>query len=167
MNTETQETEHHVYEFFRFGVVLKGLISIAEVVAGILILVIPHTYIVHFVQVVADITRSQERYGFLLSHITKELEAFTTGAVVFLALYLLSRGLIKAGIIWGLLANKLWAYPVSLIVLGLFLIYQLYQIATTHSILVVGITLFDIFVMYFIWREYKIVTSHGASFTPS
>ncbi len=167
MEMETPQEEHQVYEFFRFGVILKGLISVAEVVVGILILLIPHTYVVQFVQMIADFTSSQTHFTSLLSHITTELETFTTGAVVFLALYLLSRGLIKVFIIWGLLKNKLWAYPVSLFVLGLFVLFQLYQIATTHSVLVISITLFDLFVMYFIWREYRIVTAHNATFIPS
>jgi uncharacterized membrane protein len=48
----------------------------------------------------------------------------------------------------------------ALLVLAAFLVYQAYQIATTHSLIVIGITLFDLIVMYFIWREWRIVVRH-------
>lgn len=153
---ETPAEERNIYELFRISVLLKGLISVVEVVAGALILFIPpaifialSTWFIGFIP-----------GGFLSEHIMAEVLKYTSGTAVFLSLYLLSRGLIKSFLIWALLKNKLWAYPASLVVLSLFLIYQVYQIATQHSVLVVGITLFDIVVMYFIWREYKIVQAH-------
>jgi uncharacterized membrane protein len=91
----------------------------------------------------------------------QEVATYTSGTVTFVAFYLLSRGFIKVFLIAGLLMNKLWAYPASLVVLALLVFYQCYQIVTTHSPIVILITLFDLFVMYFIWREWKIVTKEG------
>jgi uncharacterized membrane protein len=92
-----------------------------------------------------------------------EVAKYTTGTVTFVALYLISRGLIKAFLIGALLKNKLWAYPWSLVVLALFVVYQLYQILTAHSLIVIAITLFDLVVMYFIYREWRIVKEHGGA----
>ena len=80
---------------------------------------------------------------------------------LFVAIYLLTRGLIKVGLVWGLLQGKLMAYPLSLGVLLLLVFYQIYQLLTPpFSLTVFGITVFDLFVMYFVYREWKIVLRH-------
>jgi uncharacterized membrane protein len=50
------------------------------------------------------------------------------------AFYLLSHGLVKVLLVAGLLREKLWAYPASLIVLSAFIAYQTYRYSSTHSI---------------------------------
>lgn len=156
---ESPREEKNIYEFFLLSVLAKGAISVIEVVSGIALFFIPPALIVsgtlfflHFLPV-----------NHLSVALMAEVAKYTTGTVVFVALYLLSRGLIKVFLIGALLKNLTWAYPVSLIVLGLFLVYQLYQIVTTHSFIVIGITLFDLVVMYFIWREWRIVLRHQHS----
>jgi uncharacterized membrane protein len=69
----------------------------------------------------------------------------------------LSRGLVKFALVVALLKNQLWAYPSSLVVLGLFVVYQMYQIATAFSALLVFLTIFDLIVIWFIWKEYQVV----------
>jgi uncharacterized membrane protein len=58
------------------------------------------------------------------------------------------------------LKNQLWAYPASLVVLGLFMIYQIYQIIIGHSALLIALTLFDMIIMWLIWHEYRLVSRH-------
>jgi uncharacterized membrane protein len=153
---ETHEEEHIVYEFFLWSVLVKGAISLAEVISGIALFFIPPAAIVSLGIVILNYVPVIS----LQQALMEEIARYTEGAVVFVALYLLSRGLIKAGLIFALLANKLWAYPSSLLVLGLFVLYQTYQILTDHSLLIIGITLFDLIVMYFIYREWRIVARH-------
>ena len=153
---ETPQEEHVVYEFFLWSVLLKGAISVAEVVVGIALFFIPPQTIVSL----AIWLLNYIPVASLQQALMTEVAHYTTGAVTFVALYLLSRGLIKAVLIGALLRNILWAYPASLGVLTLFLVYQAYQIITDHSILIIGITIFDLVVMYFIYREWHIVKRH-------
>lgn len=161
-HTETPQEEHVIYEFFLWSILLKGAISVAEVIAGVAIFFIPPTFIVQSAVLILNYIPVSSLQNTLMEEVAK----YTTGAVTFVALYLLSRGLIKAGLIVALLRNMLWAYPASLIVLALFLAYQGYQIATTHSLIVIGITLFDLVVMYFIYREWGIAQRHAQDHTP-
>jgi uncharacterized membrane protein len=141
-------------------VILKGLISLAEVLAGIAILLIPPSLVLLGAQWLIGLTPPS-----VSAHLVTEVAKYTSATARFLSIYLLTRGLIKVILIWALLKNKLWAYPASLIVLAGFVAYQLYQIFMTHSFLVVGVTIFDLIVMYFIWREYRIVQARRASHT--
>lgn len=156
-HVETKQEERTIHTTFLWSILLKGAISVAEVVGAVVIFLTPPHFIVaiatwflQFVPVVA------------LQHaLMEEVATYTTGAVTFVTLYLLSRGLVKVILIWGLLKNQLWAYPASLAVMGLFMLYQFYQIWAYHSVLVIAITLFDLFVMYFIWREWRIAKRHA------
>lgn len=159
MEQETIQTEHTVYELFKWSIILKGVISVGEVIIGTILLLIPAAYIISLVQGLATHLSGYADSAITLK-LVAELSAFSAGSAVFVAFYLLSRGLVKCGLIWALLKNILWAYPASLIVLGLLLAFQAYEIITRGSIFVIGISLFDIVVMYLIWREWTIVMRH-------
>jgi uncharacterized membrane protein len=98
----------------------------------------------------------------LAMRIMQTAVSYTAGTAAFVGLYLLSRGLIKFFLIIALLRDIRWAYPASIAVLGLFIIYQAYQIVMIHSIVVGLITAFDLVVIYFINREYQIVLKRPA-----
>lgn len=159
---ETREEEHVVYEFFLLGLLLKGSISLVEVISGTALFFIPPAFIVSLAVWFLNFIPVSSLQNLLLAEVAK----YTEGTVVFVAVYLLSRGLVKIFLIWALLKNKLWAYPASLAILGLFLAYQFYQIIRYHSIIVIAITILDIVVMYFIWREWNIAKRHAANHTP-
>jgi uncharacterized membrane protein len=155
-----QKRERGVRRLFYVSILLKGAISLVEVVAGVLALFIPVTFITDIVIRFADGELAENPSDFLAAHLSQLAHDFSFTSSTFIAVYLLSRGLVKVGLIAALLKGWLWAYPASLVVLGLFVFYQLYQIATTHSVLLVLLTLFDLVVMYFIWKEYVILREH-------
>jgi uncharacterized membrane protein len=79
------------------------------------------------------------------------------------ALYLLAHGLVKIVLVYGLLKNLRWAYPASLAFLGVFIAYQLYRIALAPSIGLSLLTIFDAFIMWLVWREYRVRYPSGRS----
>lgn len=151
--------ETFIYDGFLISVLLKGLISLIEVVSGIAAFLIPPATII----AIATFVLNYLPIASLQNALMQEVARYTSGAVAYVGIYLLSRGLIKVALVVGLLRNWLVAYPASLVVLFLFLLYQGYQIATTHSLIVTLISLFDIVVMYFIYREWRIVLAHRAA----
>jgi uncharacterized membrane protein len=162
LELESPESEHAIYELFKWSVLLKGLISLAEVLAGIALLVLPPTVVLRGISSITSLLSDYTQYA-LLQHILGELVHYGDVAVIFASLFLLSRGLIKCVLIFALLKNAFWAYPWSLAVMGLFVLYQIYEYIRTGSLLLVAITLFDLVVIYFIWREWRIVRRHQAS----
>ena len=147
-----------IYEGYLISILLKGAVSLAETVLGIALLFISPSLFLSFTQ---WITAFIPAGGLIGAHLTSELASYTSATSHFLALYLLIRGAIKLVIIIALLKNKIWGYPALLVVMTGFLAYQFYQIATAGSLLVVGITLFDFVVMYFVWREWRIVRARA------
>lgn len=157
---ETISQEKRIYQFFLGGVLLKGAISLAEIVAGILFFFVTPQEVIDFILSISAIILPKMLQSLTESILNAVGHELMVVSATIIGLYLLSRGLIKFLLIWAMLKNILWAYPWSLVVLGLFVLSQLYQIAMTQSLLIIGVTLFDLFVMYFIWKEYLIVKAH-------
>ena len=56
----------------------------------------------------------------------------------------------------GIITNRLWAYPFALVTIGLMTLYQIYEVLFVRaSLFMVALTVFDIFVLWMIWYEYK------------
>ena len=87
-------------------------------------------------------------------------QTFSIQTQHFYAFYLLSHGVVKLGLVTGLLIRKLWAYPASLVVMTLFIAYQLYRYTYTHGIGLIFLTLFDLVVMWLVWHEYRLLKHH-------
>lgn len=77
------------------------------------------------------------------THLLSWAQHFSVETKAFYAFYLVSHGVVKLFLVIGLLRNKLWAYPASLVVLGLFIAYQLYRFSYTHGFGLIVLTLFD------------------------
>jgi uncharacterized membrane protein len=67
---------------------------------------------------------------------------------------------VKVALVVGLLKEKLWAYPASLVVMSLFVLYQLYRFSYTHGFGLIVLTVFDVIVMILIWHEYGLMRRH-------
>lgn len=153
----TKEEEKRIGLYFRISILIKGAISLAELLAGTALLFIPVSYFLDLLAHYAETELREDATSFIASHLLQLSHEAALISGTFLALYLLSRGLIKVVLIWAMLKHKLWAYPSSLVVLGLLVMYQIYEFILTHSYALVALTIFDLVVMYFIWREYQVL----------
>ena len=156
----TSIQERRITEYFRIGVVVKGILSAFEIIAGLLAFFVPVSSVTNYVIGLAQGELLEEPGDFIATHTILLAQQFSIASGTFIALYLLSRGLIKLALIFAMLKNQLWAYPSSLMVLGLFAVYQIYQITITGSVLLIALTIFDLVVMWFIWQEYEVILSH-------
>lgn len=152
--------ERNIRLYFDISVLIKGLVSFVEVVAGVLIFFIPVSTVTDYIIRIAEGDMAEISGDVISDMVVHSAQQLSLVGGTFIAFYLLSRGLIKLVLVVALLKNQLWAYPVSLGVLFLFVLYQIYQISLDHSIFLVLLTLFDLVVMYFIWREYQVLRRH-------
>jgi len=67
---------------------------------------------------------------------------------------------VKLGLVTGLLMRKLWAYPTTMVVLGLFILYQLYRYTQTHGIALLLLTALDVVVVGLTFHEYRLMRRH-------
>ena len=136
--------EKNIRKVFFFSVILKGLNSVLEIIGGLLFL---------FTGTLTNAVESLLRIEHLLPYISSDIQYFG-------AFYLLSHGIVKVFLVINLLRNKLWAYPATIAVLVIFILYQIQRLAHGYSAFMVLLTLFDIFLIILTWHEYKVVEKH-------
>jgi uncharacterized membrane protein len=158
----TQKEEKRIREYFLISILIKGAISLAEVIAGVVVLFIPVSTFTDLILRYAEGELVENSSDFIATQLIHVAQQLSFAGSTFIAVYLLSRGLIKLILVVALLKNQLWAYPASLFVLGLFVVYQCYQLTAGFSAFLLGLTIFDLIVMWFIWREYEVIRLHKA-----
>jgi uncharacterized membrane protein len=154
---ESKQEQREIYDLFRISVISKGLFSLLEVIGGIIFLAVPPTTVTALGVLLTQDELSEDPDSFIANHVLHAAQGYSHHTAVFAGLYLIVRGVVKTGLVGALLRNYVWAYPAALAVLGLFVLYQIFDIALRGSLIVTLITVYDLIVMYFIWREYQIV----------
>jgi uncharacterized membrane protein len=150
--------ERRIHQIFGVSLLLKGAHALIECIGGLVLAFISTDTIISWVKMLTQEELMEDPQDFIASHLLNLAAGFSVGTQHFYAFYLLSHGLVKVALVIGLLRNKLWAYPASLVVLSLFIAYQIYRYSYTHSIGLILLTVFDVFVMFLIWHEYRLVS---------
>lgn len=152
--------ENRIHQIFQVSVLLKGAHALIECLGGIALALVSTSSIANFVNAITQDELIKDPNDFVATHFLTMAHNFSVQTQHFYAFYLLSHGLVKVALVVGLLREKLWAYPASLIVLALFVLYQLYRFSYTHGLGLIVLTLFDIVVMGLIWHEYGLMRRH-------
>jgi len=154
--------ERRIHQIFEISVLLKGTHALVECIGGLVLAFVSTSAIASLVNALTQDELIEDPNDFVGTYLLALARNFTSGTEHYYAFYLLSHGVIKIFLVIGLLRNKPWAYPASLVVLGLFILYQAYRFSYTHGLGLIVLTVFDIFVMGLIWHEYRLVRRHLA-----
>ena len=152
--------EHRVHQIFQVSVLLKGAHALIECLGGIVLALVGTGSIVNFVNAITQDELIENPNDFVATHLLAMVNDFSVQTQHFYTFYLLSHGLVKVALVVGLLKEKLWAYPASLVVMSLFVLYQLYRFSYTHGFGLIVLTVFDVIVMILIWHEYGLMRRH-------
>lgn len=155
--------EHRIHQVFKLSLLLKGAHALIECLGGIALALVSTETIVSLVGTLTQEELLEDPKDFLAGHLVEFAAQFSVSSQHFYAFYLLSHGLVKLVLVIGLLRNRMWAYPVSLIVMSLFIVYQLYRYSYTHSTALIALSIFDVVVIGLIWHEYRLVRRLGFS----
>ena len=116
-------------KIFKVSIYLKSLDALAELVGGVLLLVVSP----HFIdRVTDDLTKhalSKDPHNSIASFISHAGHNLAHNSRLYGGLYLAIHGIIKMiPVIIGVIKEKLWAYPWLMIVLFGFICYQIWDI---------------------------------------
>ena len=140
---------------FEIGIIGKGLNGAAELLGGLLLLLVTPDRIRHFAAALTQGELSEDPHDFVARYLLHTANGLTGSAVIFGAIYLLVHGAVKVVLVIALLLNKLWAYPWMIIVLLIFIGYQVYRIVLQPSAGLIVLTIFDAMIVALTWREYR------------
>jgi uncharacterized membrane protein len=139
---------------FDVTLILKGLDGLFELIGGVLLLIVSPATINHVVQRLTQHELSEDPHDFFAHHLLK-LTGNLHHTQTFGAIYLLAHGLVKIVVVVGLLRRERWAYPFAFVVLGAFVIYQVYRLTYAPSAGLALLTAFDLLIIWLTWREYR------------
>lgn len=96
---------------------------------------------------------SNDLFVRVVSPLIKHLSVDSTTFAVF---YLLFWGIVDDIFLSiNILRDRLWAFPFALSLITLFVIYEMYRVLHTHSLILVGIIIIDVGIFYLIAKEYN------------
>ena len=152
--------ERRIHQLFEISIALKGVHALVECLGGLALMLVSTAAIKDLVAWVTQDEIAEDPGDFIAGHLLAWAQTFSVGTKNFFAFYLLSHGIVKLFLVAGLLRDRAWAYPASLIVLGIFITYQVYRFALTQSLGLVVLTVFDLIVIVLIWHEYRLIRRH-------
>ena len=139
---------------FAVGIILKGIDGVLEVVGGFLLLVVSPATIDQVSKALTQHELSEDPHDFFATHLLHAAGSLTGSSLQFGAAYLLLHGMVKIVLVAALLKDKIWAYPWMLAFLLVFIGYQTYRMTFAFSIGLLGLTVFDLVVVWLTYREY-------------
>ena len=140
---------------FEIGVVFKGLDGVLEVAGAALLWLVRPEQLHRVVALLTQHELSEDPRDLIARELAQALEHLFGGGKSFAVLYLLSHGVLKVWLVWALLKEKLWAYPVAILVFAGFGVYQMYRYAYSHSAAMLALTVLDVFVIALTFIEYR------------
>ena len=144
---------------FRLGMLWRVVYGIAKVILGILIL--------NFVgQSLGDVFYNlmsheiiEDPNDLLVKTVSYLLNINRLDISYFTSIYLIFWGLLDSFLSISILRFRLWAYPVSLALISLFTLYEIYRLTYSHSLILLFVIIVDIFIIWIIKKEYTRLTT--------
>lgn len=152
--------ERQIHRLFEISVLLKGAHAAIEFIGGLALVFASNQWLQSIVAQATQSELAEDKRDFVANHLAEWAQGFSIATQHFYAWYLLSHGAVKLALVWGLLLRKLWAYPTAIVVLGLFIVYQLYRYTETHGFGLLLLTALDAIVVALTWHEYSLMRRH-------
>ncbi len=144
---------------YRSSVALKGLDALFEIAGGIALWVISPSFVVRLTAILTQDEIVEDPRDIVANYLRHAVGGLSASGEHFMAIYLLSHGIVKMLAVVALLKNKVWGYPLSIVIFGGFIVYQIYRFTLTGGIGLIALTVFDLVVICLIWLEYRAVKS--------
>jgi uncharacterized membrane protein len=132
------------HKAFLITVIINGCIALADFVVGIFFLFEQH--------IAAMVGGYHGAFATTIASIFNHLSGQNQQMGI---LYFFSHSVIKLFLTWGLLTNRLWAYPLSIIFLSGFGIYQFFILFYQFSAFTLLLLVVNTVTVFFIAREYR------------
>ena len=150
-----------LHDSFILSVMLKAALGVAQILAAIGLAITSQSQLIRFVAQLTASETQQDPTDPLATWLLSAAQSFSIHEQTFYVLYFTGHGLLNLGIAATLVARLRWSYPVSIVVLAAFVIYQIDRFVLTGSWTMIALSLFDVLIIALVWREYRQLDPHG------
>lgn len=144
-----------LHKSFEIGILLKGIDSVLEIIGGILLIFLNPNRLNKIIVLLTQNELSEDPKDVIANFVIRLGSNFSLSSQYFGVLYLISHGLIKLILVIMLKKRIIWAYPLTIVSLLLFIFYQIYKCMISYSTVLMVLTIFDIVMIILTLIEYK------------
>jgi uncharacterized membrane protein len=156
-----EQRQRLIHRFFVLGVIVKGIDGAVEIAGGVALLLLGPGRLPSLVRLLTRHELAEDPHDLVGSYLLRVSQHLSASSTTFAAAYLLAHGLVKAGLVAGLLARRRRAYPAAILAFLLFVSYQLYRYSHTHSPALLALSVIDVCVIALTWAEYRRLRAAG------
>lgn len=151
---------------FEMSLAIKGLLTAAETLAGLGLLLAPNPLVARLVYWLTHYEIAERPGDTMAAWTQRAVQQFPFATQHFYGWYLMLHGGLKLTMVIMLWARVLWAYPVAMVVLAGFVTYQLAEFVHSGSPLLLLLAFFDLFMIVLIGQEYKALRANAVLAKP-
>ncbi len=140
---------------FELAILLKGLHAALEVVGGVLLVFLRPDTLSRWVRLLTQNELIEDPNDPIANMVVRAGAHYTVTSQHFGIFYLLSHGLVKIVLVLLLWRSKLWAYPLAVVVLAVFVGYQILRWTSTHSWFLIALSALDAVIVWLTLSEYQ------------
>ncbi len=156
-------SEKRLTLLFDISLLLKGMDGLLEVAGGVVLLIVSPAQMGWLARLLTRKELAEDPRDLLANLFLKTATTLSPHAQLVSVVFLLGHGFIKIFLVWQLLRGRLWAYPLTIVILLLFIAYQTVEIVYGHSPLLVALTVLDGLIVVLTWHEYLAKKAHASS----
>jgi len=140
---------------FKVAVTIKGIDGGIQLLGALLLIMVPPTVIGGLANTIVTRDLVGDPNGNIARHLETAAAHFTGGSNRWFAIsYLLLHAVIKLGLVVALLRKVLPAFPIGMVVLAAFVVYEVWRATRTGSIALPVFAAIDVVIIVLIGREY-------------
>ncbi len=140
---------------FEVAILLKGVHAALEIVGGLLLWLVNPSTLNSWIRLLTQNELAEDPKDYVAHLLRRMGQHYSVNAQHFGVFYLLTHGLIKVVLVMLLWRGKLWAYPLMVVVLILFIAYQIFRWTSTHSSTLIFLSGFDAIFVWLTLAEYR------------
>lgn len=142
---------------FHFSMWWKIFYGAARIFLGFILLKLIGTPFSELFASVMSYEVAEDPTDVIFQFLHRVLEDNSFTVTYFVAAYLLFWGTIDVVFSILLLRHKLWAFPMSMALMGLFILYEIYRVIHTKSAILLTLIILGIGILYLIYNEYEVL----------
>ncbi len=143
------------HRFFILTILAKGLLGLVQLATAAAITLGATRLLPSFAQSLVAAELAEDPNDFLAARILSMVARLPEADTTFYALYFAAHGLLHVAVVAALLFSATWAYPFTLLVLCVFVVYQVFEWTAVGGPLLIVLSAIDLLVIYLTVLEWR------------
>jgi uncharacterized membrane protein len=139
---------------FDIGLIFKAVDGTLEIVGGILLALVGSGQLASWVRFLTQHELDGDADDVVVRFLIHSMQHRAANTRAFAIAFLVGHGVAKVGLVFALLKNYRWAYPIAIAIFGAFLGYQIYRFFLVRQLWLLGLSLIDAVVILLTAFEY-------------